>query len=50
MLASQDIRAEKVTTGQVAGFFDIELDNGMLKGVKYVQASFDQRRLTLFRR
>ena len=29
--------------------FDIQLDNGILKGVKYVQTSFDQRRLTLFR-
>jgi hypothetical protein len=29
--------------------FDIASDNGMLNGVKYVQTSFDQRRLTLFR-
>jgi|GEM_PF-5596233 len=32
-----------------AAFFDTEPDNGILKGVKYVQASFDQRRLTFFR-
>ena len=29
--------------GPRAAFFDTEPDNGILKGVKYVQASFDQK-------
>jgi hypothetical protein len=40
---------EVVTPGCDGRFFDIQSDNGILKGVKDVQTSFDQRRLTLFR-
>ena len=35
--------------GAVSPVFDNLRDRGMLKGVKYVQTSFDQRRLTFFR-
>jgi hypothetical protein len=38
---AQHIEAEEVTLGPLARAFDIEPDNGMLKGVKYIQASFD---------
>ena len=48
-LGAQTKRPEGVTPDPSAGVFDIEADNGMLKGVKYVPASFDQRRLTFFR-
>jgi hypothetical protein len=42
ILAAQPIRTEAVTLLPLAGFFDIQADNGMLKGVKYVETSFDQ--------
>lgn len=47
--APQHARAEEVTPEPLTGFFDIPSADGILKGVKYVQTSFDQRRLTLFR-
>jgi hypothetical protein len=48
-LEAQGFGTEGVMPEPRATFFDSQPNNGILKGVKYVQASFDQRRLTFFR-
>lgn len=46
---TQHTQKEGVMSASDGRLFDIQTDNGILKGVKDVQTSFDQRRLTLFR-
>ena len=41
---------EALTDRRLGGAFDKLPDNGILNGVKDVQTSFDQRRLTFFRK